>query len=180
MQDCFGRSDGHIEAPNFDPSFHKTSFGAGKAIALLKHLPWLLSIMLALPESIAMKMGEEVSANIKLKRVSNRDVSPVNSHLRGGTNQHPCRSVSHKSKIFGKLFSKKEERRTRTFSILFCSAVFPHRKKQPDAWPKRSFFSLGQGHTPHPGFLRWLLSTSSLIRPCCEDSKTSCAQFYRM
>ncbi|KAF2438280.1 cytochrome P450 [Karstenula rhodostoma CBS 690.94] len=68
MQYCFGRSDHHIEAPDFDPSFHNTSFSAGKAIALLKHLPWLLSIMRALPESVAMKMGDEVSANIKLTR----------------------------------------------------------------------------------------------------------------
>ncbi|KAL5409151.1 hypothetical protein PMIN06_004103 [Paraphaeosphaeria minitans] len=68
MQYCFGRSDQHIEAPDFDPSFHNTSFGAGKAISLLKHLPWLLLIMHALPESVAMKMGEEVSASIKLTR----------------------------------------------------------------------------------------------------------------
>jgi len=69
MQYCFGRSDHHIEAPGFDPAFHNTSFGAAKAIALLKHMNWILQIMLALPESIAVKMGEEVSANIKLKRV---------------------------------------------------------------------------------------------------------------
>ncbi|KAJ4350345.1 uncharacterized protein N0V89_008966 [Didymosphaeria variabile] len=68
MQYCFGRSDHHIEAPEFDPSFHKTSFGAASAIALLKHLPWFLLIMWALPESVAMKMGDEVSANVKLKR----------------------------------------------------------------------------------------------------------------
>jgi len=30
---------------------------------------WILSIMLALPESVAEKMGEEVSSNIRLKRV---------------------------------------------------------------------------------------------------------------
>ncbi|KAL1592011.1 hypothetical protein SLS60_011603 [Paraconiothyrium brasiliense] len=68
MQYCFGQSDHHIEAPEFDPSFHKTSFGAAKAIALMKHLPWFLLIMWALPGSVAMKIGDEVSANIKLKR----------------------------------------------------------------------------------------------------------------
>ncbi|KAK7185562.1 hypothetical protein DPSP01_010758 [Paraphaeosphaeria sporulosa] len=68
VQYCFDRSDHHIEAPGFDPSFHETSFGAAKAISLLKHLPWLLTIMRALPESIAMKMGDEVSANIKLTK----------------------------------------------------------------------------------------------------------------
>lgn len=70
MQYCFGRSDHHIEAPGFDPSFHNTSFGAAKAIALLRHVPWILYIMLALPESVAMKMGDEVSASIKLRMVS--------------------------------------------------------------------------------------------------------------
>lgn len=70
MQYCFGRSDHHVEAPGFDPSFHNTSFNAAKAIASLRHMNWILQIMLLLPESIAVKMGEEVSANVRLKRVS--------------------------------------------------------------------------------------------------------------
>jgi hypothetical protein len=77
MQYCFDRSDHHIEAPDFDPSYHKTSFDAGTGIALLKHLPWLLSILQALPESIAMKMGDAISGNIKLTRVSSKGVSFV-------------------------------------------------------------------------------------------------------
>ncbi|KAF2109560.1 cytochrome P450 [Lophiotrema nucula] len=68
MQYCFGRKDNHIEAPQFDPLFHNTSFGAAKSIALLKHCSWILSIMLALPESVAVRMGEEVSSSIRLKR----------------------------------------------------------------------------------------------------------------
>lgn len=59
----------HIEAPGFDPLFHNTSFGAAKSIALLKHMNWILNIMLALPESVAVKMGEEVSSSVRLKRV---------------------------------------------------------------------------------------------------------------
>jgi hypothetical protein len=65
----------HIEAPGFDPLFHNTSFGAAKSIALLKHMNWILSIMLALPESVAEKMGEEVSSNIRLKRVRSYPLS---------------------------------------------------------------------------------------------------------
>jgi hypothetical protein len=75
MQYCFDRSDHHIEAPDFDPSYHNMSFNAGKGIAFLKHLPWLLSIMRALPESVAMKMGDEVSGNIKLTKVCPMGVS---------------------------------------------------------------------------------------------------------
>jgi hypothetical protein len=69
MQYCFGTSDHHIETPGFDPLFHDTSFGAAKAIATLRHLNWILDIMVALPEFIAAKMGEEVSSTIRLKRV---------------------------------------------------------------------------------------------------------------
>ncbi|KAJ4299457.1 hypothetical protein N0V90_004702 [Kalmusia sp. IMI 367209] len=68
MQYCFDRSDHHIEAPGFDPAYYNTSFGAARAIALLKHVPLILTIMKSLPEPVAMKMGDEVSANIKLTR----------------------------------------------------------------------------------------------------------------
>ncbi|KAF2261425.1 cytochrome P450 [Lojkania enalia] len=68
MQYCFGRSDHHIEAPGFDPVYHDTSFSAGKVIALMKHMNWIVTIMRALPESIAVKMGEEISSSVKLKR----------------------------------------------------------------------------------------------------------------
>jgi hypothetical protein len=70
MQYCFGRNDHHVETPGFDPSYHKTSFSAAEAIASLRHMNWILMIIKALPESIAMKMGEGISANVKLKRVS--------------------------------------------------------------------------------------------------------------
>ncbi|KAF2707312.1 cytochrome P450 [Pleomassaria siparia CBS 279.74] len=68
MQYCFGRSEHHIEAPGFDPLFHVTSFNAAKSISLLRNMNWILDIMLALPESVAMKMGAEVSSSIVLKR----------------------------------------------------------------------------------------------------------------
>jgi hypothetical protein len=69
MQYCFGRSDHHIEAPQFDPVFHNTSFNAAKSVALLKHMPWILTVMQSLPESVAEKIGEEISSGIRLKRV---------------------------------------------------------------------------------------------------------------
>lgn len=69
MQYCFDRSNHHIEAPGFDPSYHNTSFNAGKVIAFIKHVPLIATFLKAIPESIAMKMGEEVSANIILIQV---------------------------------------------------------------------------------------------------------------
>jgi cytochrome P450 len=69
MQYSFGQHDNHIEAPSFDPSFHNTSFNAAKSISLLRHFPWILTTMIALPESLAVKMGEEVSSNVKLRSV---------------------------------------------------------------------------------------------------------------
>jgi hypothetical protein len=62
--------DSHIEAPGFDPSYHNTSFTAGKMIALMTHLNWIVTVMRALPEFIALKLGEDVSAQVRLKRVS--------------------------------------------------------------------------------------------------------------
>jgi len=75
MQYCFDRSDHRIEAPGFDPWFYNTSFNAAKAVALGKHLPSVLSFVKALPESIAVKIGDEVSANLQLKNVSQESVS---------------------------------------------------------------------------------------------------------
>ncbi|KAF2182877.1 cytochrome P450 [Zopfia rhizophila CBS 207.26] len=80
MKYCFGQSDYHIEAPGFDPNYHNTSFGAAKSIALLKHMNWILKIMLALPESIAERMGEEVSSNIRLKRVRLQYLFSLGAH----------------------------------------------------------------------------------------------------
>jgi hypothetical protein len=60
----------HIEAPGFDPAYHNTSFTAGKMIALMTHMNWIVTVMRALPEFLALKLGEGVSASVRLKRVS--------------------------------------------------------------------------------------------------------------
>ncbi|KAF2681339.1 cytochrome P450 [Lentithecium fluviatile CBS 122367] len=81
MQYCFGRSDHHIEAPGFDSVYHNISFNAAKSIATLKHLNWILDIMQALPESVAKKMGPEVSSNIQLK---NERIAQIEEIRQGG------------------------------------------------------------------------------------------------
>lgn len=81
MQYCFDRSDHHVEAPDFDPRYFTTSFNAAKAIALLKHMPWIVNFMWALPESVAVKMGDEVSANLKLTNVSSGMLLSLGLHL---------------------------------------------------------------------------------------------------
>ncbi|KAF2728529.1 cytochrome P450 [Polyplosphaeria fusca] len=77
MQYSFGRSDHHIEASGFDPLFHNTSFDAAKSINLLRHCNWILSIMLALPESLAVRMGEEVSSQIRLRSERIRQIEDI-------------------------------------------------------------------------------------------------------
>jgi hypothetical protein len=70
MQYCFGRSDHRVEADGFDPDFHHTSFAAGTANALMRHMNWILQTIKRLPESWVIHMGPEMASIIKLKRVS--------------------------------------------------------------------------------------------------------------
>jgi hypothetical protein len=39
-------------------------------IALMTHMNWIITVMRALPEFVALKLGEGVSAQVRLKRVS--------------------------------------------------------------------------------------------------------------
>ena len=68
-QYCFGGSDQRIEAEGFDPAFHHTSFAAGTANGIMRHMNWIMKITNALPETISMKLSIEISSFITLRRV---------------------------------------------------------------------------------------------------------------
>jgi hypothetical protein len=70
-QYCFGQSDHRIEADGFDPTFHNTSFAAGTANTMMRHMNWIMKITKALPESWAMKASAEFSSFVTLMRVRN-------------------------------------------------------------------------------------------------------------
>jgi hypothetical protein len=69
VQYSLGHYDHRIEAEGFDPSFHEISFAAGTSGNLMRHNNWILKLIHALPEKIAMSMSLEFSSFILIIRV---------------------------------------------------------------------------------------------------------------
>ncbi|OCL12778.1 cytochrome P450 [Glonium stellatum] len=70
MQYAFGRSENRVEAPDFDPSFHDASVSGISVAHLSKHFPWILNLMMSLPDKASIVMNPNMFSFIKLKRVS--------------------------------------------------------------------------------------------------------------
>lgn len=69
VQYSLGHCDHRIEAEGFDPSFHEISFAAGTSGNMMRHNSWILKLIHALPEKIAMSMSLEFSSFILNIRV---------------------------------------------------------------------------------------------------------------
>ncbi|KAF2639839.1 cytochrome P450 monooxygenase [Massarina eburnea CBS 473.64] len=153
MQYCFGRCDRHIEAPDFDPLYHNTSMNAGKSIAVLKHMNWILTTMKLLPESMAIYMGEEVSSNIRLKRERITQVEAIRSED-----------------------SDKVAERTKTIFHTLLQSDLPDREKETSRLAEEAVLLVGAGtHTSS-----WcltviafhLLSNETLLRQLKNELRT--------
>lgn len=70
MEYAFAASDERVLAPDFDPSFKEAGEAGAKLGALVKQMPWLLSIMKLLPDSAQMSLNPVMASYIKLQQVS--------------------------------------------------------------------------------------------------------------
>jgi hypothetical protein len=68
-QYSFGSSNHRIEAEGFDPTYHHTSFSAGVAGVVMRHMNWIMKIMNILPESVSVKLSPEMASFVILRRV---------------------------------------------------------------------------------------------------------------
>ena len=49
---AFTRTYNFLDSPTFEPNFHQAIAGATQMGPAIKHFPWLLSLLLAIPESV--------------------------------------------------------------------------------------------------------------------------------
>ncbi|PVH94286.1 cytochrome P450, partial [Periconia macrospinosa] len=96
MQYCFNRMDHHLEAPGFDPVYHDTSFTVGTMIALMTHFNWIVTIMRALPECIALKLGDKISAQVKLRREGTNQIEDVRRQIDAKQESKGNRTIFHR------------------------------------------------------------------------------------
>lgn len=54
---CFGESYGFLDNPNFQPNLHDAVYGGSAMGRYVKQLPWLLKLILSLPDSVALKLN---------------------------------------------------------------------------------------------------------------------------
>jgi hypothetical protein len=80
MQYSFGRSEHRVEAPGFAPGFHDASVD-GLAIAhLIKHFPWVFTLIDSMPKKWATAMSPNIASVFSFKEVSCA-VSKLGTHL---------------------------------------------------------------------------------------------------
>jgi hypothetical protein len=70
MQYAFARNDNRVEAKDFDPSFHDASIVGSTMGHMTKAMPWILTLMQTLPESITVALDPNMASYVKLQRVS--------------------------------------------------------------------------------------------------------------
>ncbi|KIW87158.1 uncharacterized protein Z519_12269 [Cladophialophora bantiana CBS 173.52] len=84
MEYAFGRSDNRLLAPDFDPSFKEAGEAGAKLGHFVKQMPWVLTLMKFLPDSVQIALNPVMASYIKLNKDIIRHVSEIYSH-RGDT-----------------------------------------------------------------------------------------------
>lgn len=98
MQYAFGRNEHRVEAEDFDPSFHNASIAGASSGHIFKHLPWILSMMQSLPDSVTVRLSPGMASYVKMQGVSldvfivSKSLCPVAAFLYNHT--RPIRTLS--------------------------------------------------------------------------------------
>ncbi|KIW16416.1 hypothetical protein PV08_06468 [Exophiala spinifera] len=80
MEYAFGRSDNRLLAPDFDPSFKEAGEAGAKLSHLVKQMPWLLSLMKMMPDSVQIALNPVMASYIRLNQDIIKHVSEIYSH----------------------------------------------------------------------------------------------------
>ncbi|KEF50944.1 uncharacterized protein A1O9_13006 [Exophiala aquamarina CBS 119918] len=80
MEYAFARSDNRLLAPDFDPSFKKAGEAGAKLGHFVKQMPWVLTVMKLLPDSVQTTFNPMMASYIKLNKDIIQHVSEIYSH----------------------------------------------------------------------------------------------------
>ncbi|KIW31219.1 uncharacterized protein PV07_02885 [Cladophialophora immunda] len=88
MEYAFGRSDNRLLAPDFDPSFKEAGEAGAKLGHFVKQMPWVLTLMKILPDSVQIALNPVMASYINLNKDIIRHVSEIYSHRGDAQNKY--------------------------------------------------------------------------------------------
>ncbi|EXJ64290.1 hypothetical protein A1O7_00626 [Cladophialophora yegresii CBS 114405] len=77
---AFARSDNRLLAHDFDPSFKEAGEAGAKIGHFVKQMPWVLTLMKVLPDSVQIALNPVMASYIKLNKDVIRHVSEIHAH----------------------------------------------------------------------------------------------------
>ncbi|KAJ9624370.1 hypothetical protein H2204_010823 [Knufia peltigerae] len=80
MEYAFARSDNRLLAPDFDPSFKEAGEAGAKLGHFVKQMPWVLTLMKVMPDSVQIALNPVMASYIKLNQDIIKHVSEIYSH----------------------------------------------------------------------------------------------------
>ena len=139
MEYAFARSDNRLLAPDFDPSFKEAGEAGAKLGHFVKQMPWVLTLMKLLPDSVQITLNPVMASYIKLNKV-----------WFPGLTRYPLRIncnglVNVINRILFGMFLRSTHivaipianiTRKRPSSMRFCKVVCPRKKCLPTAFGK--------------------------------------------
>ncbi|KAK3321170.1 cytochrome P450 [Cercophora scortea] len=113
MQYAFARCEHRIEAKDFDPSFHDASMVGSALGQFMKQFPWVIILMQALPDWVAVLLNKDMASYVKLQRDIKSQVKAIQS---GTYTLH--KTVSHPT-IFHEILNSKLPPAEKSFDRLW-------------------------------------------------------------
>lgn len=77
MEYAFARSDNRLLAPDFDPSFKEAGEAGAKLGHFVKQMPWVLTLMKVMPDSVQIALNPVMASYIKLNQVRFAEFSKI-------------------------------------------------------------------------------------------------------
>lgn len=77
---AFARSDHRVEQHDFEPTFYKAAVAGSTSGALIKQWPWILTIMLSMPDKLMIWMDPNMASYFGLQSVSKNTQKLRSSH----------------------------------------------------------------------------------------------------
>lgn len=69
MEYAFARSDNRLLAQDFDPSFKEAGEAGAKLGHFVKQMPWILTLMKVMPDSVQIALNPVMASYIRLNQV---------------------------------------------------------------------------------------------------------------
>lgn len=141
MEYAFARNNNHVGAPVLDPGFKEVGHSSARLRHFAKHMPWIMSVMKALPENVLTFLNPEVAAYLELDKVYYEAHSfNIADKLRAtqGIIQHVSEIYSHRDNPESKVSSQ-----TTIFHEILQSNLPEHEKSPDRLWQDGRFTIFG-------------------------------------